>query len=925
MELTSILIAKEHARAEFKTEPGITEDSNLEEPASGWWDWIFGSNESENKELSAEDFDLSSSLSLSALSPAEKQHLYNVLDYSENIEEMKYPKEYVKYELLFSMENFEVCLLNELRRNLSFVSMCGVSGSLQHRPSSSNTSFNLEVKDINLYGHQSNLDVDALPQLLYVQKNEKDNDLVFFEFSFELNPIHVSSDYSVLLKLEPVKIVHDTNTVIQFLKFFKMPESRALQELTEVASSGLIELQNRTRAGLEYAVSQQTVVYFDVNFKSPCIVVPEYGAMESPGSVFVIDFGHLTIKTDLNSKQSLIQDATESELENMLCDNFDVTLSDMQVLIADKGDDWLSAHAQSSSPFHLLPSSAINLEIVRNTNRIYSSLPEIKMKGILPQLEIRLSEEKYQQLMQFISNLPLLTEPLDEDENDSHFRTTYPVTLSRHSSRLSLEEAADIQNTTREALTISSVCHDEDEFQDADDKIFNNDDEDEWVLASDSFQEKNAEEDKQESPLWETEEVSRSNQVTMSGEFSIKKVSVVFNKLIQTVDQTYICLEVNEISTNVSLMEYVMDVSAKLGSVYLTDYIFKDISGGPLTVLSSVAEKELISLFYRKVDPTCPYFNSSFNGVRYFVKSEFNALNVLLHREGITTFQNFILALVERNAKPNFQKLGERVTSYLEVIPEDVTLDIAHLDSEANEECSTSVGKTSIKISLDEVRITLSSCNEYFALFKVSGLHVDMFLEDKQTHVKARLECFTVEDLNTNTLHKKILAVEDDNLCDFEATFYSKKTRTGPTSVDMDVCCHFGRLKCVFLHKFISELQEFVASFSSTETRQYAQDATTHAVQIQVAHLQKTSPKIGLNIDIHAPVIKIPLNPLSDDGVIVDLGSLVIRNKLEHQEKENSNVGRISAVLTDTINVTLESFNVIRFEISPLLWSATFL
>jgi hypothetical protein len=39
----------------------------------------------------------------------------------------------------------------------------------------------------------------------------------------------------------------------------------------------------------------------------------------------------------------------------------------------------------------------------------------------------------------------------------------------------------------------------------------------------------------------------------------------------------------------------------------------------------------------------------------------------------------------------------------------------------ANEECSTSVGKTSIKTSLDEVRITLSSCNEYFALFKVSG------------------------------------------------------------------------------------------------------------------------------------------------------------------------------------------------------------
>ena len=43
----------------------------------------------------------------------------------------------------------------------------------------------------------------------------------------------------------------------------------------------------------------------------------------------------------------------------------------------------------------------------------------------------------------------------------------------------------------------------------------------------------------------------------------------------QTVDQTYICLEVNELSGNLSLTEYVMDISAKLGSVRLTDYFFQ--------------------------------------------------------------------------------------------------------------------------------------------------------------------------------------------------------------------------------------------------------------------------------------------------------------------------------------------------------------
>ncbi|XP_028401865.1 vacuolar protein sorting-associated protein 13C-like [Dendronephthya gigantea] len=909
LQLSSILIAREHALAEFKTNPGIYEDVNLEETSSGWWNWIFGSNET-NYELS-EEIEISSSLSLSALSPSEKQRLYDALDYSENVEDTKYPKEYVKYVLLFSLERFEVHLMNELRRNLSFVSMSGVSGSVQHRPSSSNTSFNLDVNDIILYGHGSKLDDEALPKLLYLQTREKDSHLAFFEFSFELNPIHVSADYSVFLKLEPVKIVHDTNTVMQFVNFFNMPQSRALQELTEVASLGIIEIQNRTRAGLEYAVSQQTIFYFDVNLKAPCIVVPEFGAMEKPGSVFIVDFGHLTIKTDLNSKQSLIQDATESELENMLCDNFDVSLSDMQVLIASKDDDWLSAHAQSSSPFHLLPSSEITLEIRRNTNSVYSSLPENTMKGTLPRLEIKLSEEKYRQLMQFISNLPLLTEPLDDNEKYGLSHTTYPVTLSRHSSRMSLVEASDIQIMTREALTVSSEHHDGESFYDAEEKFIHIDDDEEWVLAPDYFEEKDPEIDKERNNSG-TEKHPKANKIKLSAEFSIEKVFVAFNRFIQTVDEPYICLEINELSSNICVMQYEMTVSAKLGSVHLTDYLFRDVDSGPLVVLSSIAEKELISLFYRKVDSNCPYMDESFDGVQCLIKTEFNALNILLHREGITTFQNFILSLIERSEKPNFHKLGERVTSYLEVIPEGVQLDVVALNSEKNDETPAPFEKTTIETTLDEVHITFSANNEHFSLTKIKGLRVDSFLEDKQTHIKARLEYFTVENITANTSYNKILTVDDGNLCDFEATIYSKTKRTNPTSVDMDVRCRFGRLKFVFLHKFVSEIQEFFASFASPETRQYAQNATTQAVQMQVEQLQKMSPKIGLKVDISAPVIKIPLNAISNDGIIIDLGSLVIRNKLE--EKETSCGGIKNRVLTDNIKITLESFNVIRFN-----------
>lgn len=34
----------------------------------------------------------------------------------------------------------------------------------------------------------------------------------------------------------------------------------------------------------------------------------------------------------------IFQEATVRELEHLLCDNFDIRLSDMQILIADKGN-----------------------------------------------------------------------------------------------------------------------------------------------------------------------------------------------------------------------------------------------------------------------------------------------------------------------------------------------------------------------------------------------------------------------------------------------------------------------------------------------------------------------------------------------------------------------------------------------------------
>lgn len=51
----------------------------------------------------------------------------------------------------------------------------------------------------------------------------------------------------------------------------------------------------------------------------------------------VVDFGRVVIKTDLQTKNAGLEDATQMELEERLYDRLHVDLSDLQLLFCDSG------------------------------------------------------------------------------------------------------------------------------------------------------------------------------------------------------------------------------------------------------------------------------------------------------------------------------------------------------------------------------------------------------------------------------------------------------------------------------------------------------------------------------------------------------------------------------------------------------------
>jgi hypothetical protein len=56
------------------------------------------------------------------------------------------------------------------------------------------------------------------------------------------------------------------------------------------------------------------------------------------GSIMIVDFGRVVMKSDLQSDSTGLEDATQMELEERLYDRFHVDLSDLQLLFCDSGN-----------------------------------------------------------------------------------------------------------------------------------------------------------------------------------------------------------------------------------------------------------------------------------------------------------------------------------------------------------------------------------------------------------------------------------------------------------------------------------------------------------------------------------------------------------------------------------------------------------
>ncbi|KAL1474072.1 hypothetical protein MTO96_021593 [Rhipicephalus appendiculatus] len=302
LDISNILMAREEAKLEL-----LREEPNRAVPRKrdqGWWaSWFGSAQESEEVEVIGER----ERSFWSRLTPEEKEKLYEAIEYADASSDV--PEHYIAHKVSHGAPLPNGCNW-----------LCGcrclhVPRALPSRGASGDHHDLVTVLSVDRSA------TEITPQHV-------------FALDFEQNPLDIKADYSMMVYAEPVEVVYNEHSLSELLTFFSVPY---VYDLHSLAVRQLNTLASWSKAGLLHALTHRKTFLFNIELKSPYLVLHEHGSFEKSGNILVIDMGKLSFKSDLQIDSLLLEEATSMEIEEKLYDRFSACLSDIQLLFTDSG------------------------------------------------------------------------------------------------------------------------------------------------------------------------------------------------------------------------------------------------------------------------------------------------------------------------------------------------------------------------------------------------------------------------------------------------------------------------------------------------------------------------------------------------------------------------------------------------------------
>ncbi|KAL0275996.1 UNVERIFIED_CONTAM: hypothetical protein PYX00_003683 [Menopon gallinae] len=324
LDLSSIVIAREHAKIEIKNEdPDRIEITSNEEK---WWSL----NVNNNNNYSCLKFQIKPDKPRglwSQLSGAESLKLNELLGKTEEPAAPEKAKKYIEHKVNLTLHHFTASVFVR-GSEIASLSLSQFLGSFESRPAAQAFKVSARAESFTVEG--ASIEHGLVP-ILTVDNMAGNSSSNFLSIDFEKNPLAVEADYGITVNVEPTEFIYHEHAVSEFLSFF---QGIGIAENT--FKTKWLSLRDNIIRLKSLIESRQLRIYVNMNIKAPHVVIAETGSLQKAGMVAVLDFGRWTLRSDLQLPLCL-DEVTQMELEERLYDRLHINLDGFQLLFTDSG------------------------------------------------------------------------------------------------------------------------------------------------------------------------------------------------------------------------------------------------------------------------------------------------------------------------------------------------------------------------------------------------------------------------------------------------------------------------------------------------------------------------------------------------------------------------------------------------------------
>ncbi|KAG8440222.1 hypothetical protein GDO86_006127 [Hymenochirus boettgeri] len=879
LDVFNIVLARQQAQAEVirsGQKPMAKKSSQSGEKRSGGWFGSFWTKKETTKKEDSDDLSVPEKID-NLMTPEEKTKLFTAIGYSESSHNLALPKTYVAHILHFKLLSTSITIREDVQKPETLkVQIVDLSTKVYQRPGAQALKVEAKLEHWYVTGlKQQNI----VPSLITFIGNKESS---LLQIVFETNPEDLHADQILVVKSQPVEIIYDAITINALAEFFQTDKGMDLEQLTSATLMKLEEIKEKTAAGLSHIIETRKILDLRINLQPSYLVIPKSGFYHDKSDVIILDLGSLQINSVEKSIQQTTTHTSLEELMDKAYDKFDVRIKNVQILFGKGGENWKKARLQGSSSLHILQPLDIEVQLGKSMIEKDSRMPRFKVQGQLPLLHVKISDQKIQGVFELVESIPLpqKTNPPTTDKK----KIPGIVVLSRRSQK-------NLKQEIEKSLFL--------EESDSDEEFF--DTEDSFPDSVKAKRRKETTMNAETSVMMSDDSLEELTDLNLK--FEVKEVTIELTKQKGEQEVTILVFSIQQLGTEACMKTYILTSVSYLKKISLDYYDARGLRKQPLHLISSSDKYglDLLKVEYVKADKCGPNFQTTFENTEQMLKVAFSSVDLLLHSEALLAAIGYLT-----DAIPHLpDKGGDTKTEKLQDEDSNVKKAMASKDRD--------IFRLKLFVKLNAFNANVWDEKNPISEIKIQGLDCSLFLQASQTEVFARLKDIIVNDVNPETIHKKVVSIMEEEVFSFNLMLYPEATKgeayKDVSKVDGKLALRVGCIQIVCLHKFLMSLLNFLNNFQAAKekvTIATAQAAQRAATSVKV--LSERSFRLLMDIHLKAPLIIIPQSSVSCNVIVADLGLLKISNEFSLVSSEDQDLPPV----VDCMTIKLSQFKLSR-------------